>query len=164
MRPEAEQLVRESWARFEPAAVQSSRFFYDKLFELDPEAQQLFAKTDMEAQGKKVMQMLAEIVRNIDRPEQLIPEVAGLARRHVHYGVRDDQYDSLGTALLWTLERGLGPAFTPEVRDAWTEAYLLLSTVMRRAAARTSREWSTIVDSAIESWSSPTRPTPPTPS
>jgi hemoglobin-like flavoprotein len=136
MRPETERLVRESWARFEPVAEQSAAFFYDKLFELDPEAERLFARTDMDAQGRKVMRMFAEIVRAIDRPETLVPELADLGRRHVHYGVRDSQYASVGTALLWTLERGLGPAFTPEVRNAWTEAYLLVSIVSRRAAAR----------------------------
>ena len=111
-------------------------FFYEKLFELDPEARPLFARTDMEAQGRKVMQMFAEIVRTLDQPEGLITELADLGRRHVHYGVGDAQYDSLGTALLWTLEHGLGPAFTPEIRNAWTEVYLLLSSVLRRAAAQ----------------------------
>lgn len=136
MRPETERLVRESWARFEPVAEQSARFFYEKLFELDPEAQPLFARTDMEAQGRKLMLMFAEIVRTLDQPEALITELADLGRRHVHYGVRDSDYDSVGTALLWTLEQGLGPAFTPQVRSAWTEAYLLISIVLRRAAAR----------------------------
>jgi hemoglobin-like flavoprotein len=136
MRSETERVVRESWKQFEPVAEQSAGFFYEKLFELDPEARRLFARTDMEAQGRKVMQMFAEIVRTLDRPEELITEVADLGRRHVHYGVRDSQYDSVGIALLWTLERGLGPAFTPEVRNAWTEAYLLLSTVLRRATAQ----------------------------
>lgn len=136
MGPETERLVRESWAQFEPVAEQSARFFYDKLFEVHPEAERLFARTDMTAQGRKVMQMLAEIVRALDQPEQLITEVADLGRRHVHYGVQDSDYDSVGTALLWTLEHGLGPAFTPEIRDAWTEAYLLLSSVLRRAAAQ----------------------------
>jgi hemoglobin-like flavoprotein len=136
MRPETERLVRESWSQFEPIAERSARFFYEKLFELDPEAQRLFARTDMEAQGRKVMQMFAEIVRNLDQPDTLVSEVADLGRRHVHYGVRDSQYDSVGTALLWTLEHGLGPAFTDDVRNAWTEAYLLISTVLRRAAAR----------------------------
>ena len=136
MRPETERLVRESWSRFEPIAERSARFFYEKLFELDPEAQRLFARTDMEAQGRKVMQMFAEIVRTLDQPDTLVSEVADLGRRHVHYGVRDSQYDSVGTALLWTLEHGLGPAFTDDVRNAWTEAYLLISTVLRRAAAR----------------------------
>ena len=136
MRPETERLVRESWSRFEPIAERSARFFYEKLFELDPEAQRLFARTDMEAQGRKVMQMFAEIVRTLDQPDTLVSEVADLGRRHVHYGVRDSQYDSVGTALLWTLEHGLGPAFTDDVRNAWTETYLLISTVLRRAAAR----------------------------
>ena len=136
MRPETERLVRESWSQFEPIAERSARFFYEKLFELDPEAQRLFARTDMEAQGRKVMQMFAEIVRTLDQPDTLVSEVADLGRRHVHYGVHDSQYDSVGTALLWTLERGLGPAFTDDVRDAWTEAYLLVSTVARRATTR----------------------------
>ena len=136
MRPETERLVRESWSRFEPIAERSARFFYEKLFELDPEAQRLFARTDMEAQGRKVMQMFAAIVRTLDQPDTLVSEVADLGRRHVHYGVRDSQYDSVGTALLWTLEHGLGPAFTDDVRNAWTETYLLISTVLRRAAAR----------------------------
>jgi len=136
MRPETERLVRESWARFAPVAEQWAAFFYEKLFELDPEAERLFARTDMDAQGRKVMRMFAEIARTLDQPEALVSELADLGRRHVHYGVRESQYDSVGTALLWTLERGLGPDFTPEVRNAWTEAYLLLSVVLRRAAAR----------------------------
>ena len=136
MTPENERLVRQSWQQFEPLAVASAAFFYEKLFELDPDARPLFARTDMEAQGRKVMHMFAEIVRSLDRPEQLVPEVADLGRRHVHYGVRDDQYGSVGTALLWTLERVLGPAFTPAVRDAWTEAYLLCAIILRRAAAQ----------------------------
>lgn len=136
MKAETEHLVRQSWAQFEPVAVESARFFYDKLFELDPAAEALFARTNMEAQGKKVMQMFADIVRALDQPEMLVSEVADLGRRHVHYGVHDAQYDSVGTSLLWTLEQGLGPAFTDEVRDAWTELYLLVASVARRAAAR----------------------------
>ena len=136
MKAETERLVRQSWKQFEPVAVESARFFYEKLFELDPEAQPLFARKDMEAQCRKVMQMFGEIVRTLDQPEELISEVADLGRRHVHYGVRDSQYDSVGTALLWTLELGLGPAFTPAVRTAWTEAYLLCSSIVRRAAAQ----------------------------
>ena len=136
MRAESERLVRESWAQFQPMAERSAGFFYDKLFELDPQARRLFATTDMEAQGRKVMAMFAEIARTLDRPEELIAEVADLGRRHVHYGVHDSQYDSVGIALLWTLEQALGPAFTPEVRDAWTEAYLFVSSILRRATTR----------------------------
>jgi hemoglobin-like flavoprotein len=136
--PERERLVRDSWEQFEPMALPFARIFYDHLFELDPETQRLFASTDMEAQGRKFWQMLAEIVRVLDEPDQLVSEVAALGRRHVGYRVTDGQYEIVGAALLWTLEQALGPAFTPEVRDAWSEAYLVLATVMRRAAARTS--------------------------
>ena len=140
MQTETERLVRESWARFEPIAVQSAPYFYDKLFELDPDASRLFARTDMDAQGEKVMSMFAEIVRTLDQPETLVAEVADLGRRHVQYGVHDSQYDSVGTALLWTLEQGLGDEFTPEIRDAWTEVYLYVSAIARRATIRASKE------------------------
>jgi hemoglobin-like flavoprotein len=136
MHAETERLVRESWARFEPMAVQSAPFFYSKLFELDPEAERLFTRTDWNAQYRKLMDMFAEIVRVIDRPDELVSEVADLGRRHVHYGVHESQYDSVGTALLWTLEQGLGEHFTPETRAAWTEAYQLVSAIARRATTK----------------------------
>jgi hemoglobin-like flavoprotein len=144
MQAETERLVRESWTRFQPVAEPSARFFYEKLFELDPEAGRLFAHTNMEAQYGKVMRMFAEIVRTLDQPETLVAEVADLGRRHVHYGVQDSQYDSVGTALLWTLEQGLGPAFTAEIRDAWTEAYLYVSAIARRATMRASKEYQAV--------------------
>jgi hemoglobin-like flavoprotein len=136
MTPEQQELVRESWRRFDPTSRGASVQFYDRLFQLDPAAQELFAGIDMVEQERKLMAMFAEIVRVIDRPDELVGPVAGLGRRHVHYGVKDADYDSVGAALLWTLEQGLGDGFTPEVRAAWSEAYLMVATVMRRAATR----------------------------
>lgn len=138
MTPEHERLIRDSWRQFEPMARPLARVFYNHLFELDPGTQPLFASTDMDAQGLKFWQMLAEIVRVLDEPDELVSQVAALGRRHFGYGVTNDQYEVVGAALLWTLEQGLGPAFTQEVREAWAEAYLVLATVMRRSAARTS--------------------------
>jgi hemoglobin-like flavoprotein len=136
MTPKQQELVRESWRRFNPISRATGVQFYDRLFELHPAAQQLFAGVDMVEQERKLMAMLEQIVRVLDRPEELVGPVAALGRRHVHYGVKDADYDSVGAALLWTLEQGLGGAFTPEVRDAWAEAYLTVATVMRRAATR----------------------------
>ena len=138
MRPETERVVRESWAQFEPVAVESAAFFYEKLFELDPEAQRLFARTDMVAQGHKVMRMFAEIVHILDRPEALVTEVADLGRRHVGYGVQDHQYDSVGIALLWTLERVWVRPLRTRSEMPGPKPTLLLSTVLRRATARAS--------------------------
>jgi hemoglobin-like flavoprotein len=144
MTPEQQTLVRESWRRAEPTLRGLGGHFYDRLFELDPGLRQLFAHTDLQVQEIKLMQMFGEIVRVLDEPGELVAEVAGLGRMHVHYGVKDADYESVGAALLWTLEQALGEDFTPEVRDAWTEAYLLVATVMRRAAARSSAPHPTV--------------------
>lgn len=82
------------------------------------------------------MIMMTEIVRVLDQPVELVPELASLGHRHVGYGVKDDDYGSIGSALLWLLEQVLGEEFTPELREAWSEAYLLVSSIMRRGAAR----------------------------
>ena len=85
-------------------------------------------------QGRKLMQMITVAVRGLNNVPALIPAVQELGRRHVGYGVRDEDYATVGSALLWTLEKGLGPAFTPEVKDAWATVYGVLATTMRDAA------------------------------
>jgi nitric oxide dioxygenase len=129
-------LVRESWRQLAPTADLAAASFYCRLFELDPRTTALFEATDMEAQRKKFADTLSRIVRQLDSPEELIPNLAPLARRHIGYGVRASDYHTVGEALLWALERALGDAFTGEVRSAWAEAYALLAAVMLRAAAK----------------------------
>jgi len=74
-------------------------------------------------------------VSGLERLEKLLPAVQALGRRHAGYGVKDEHYATVAAALLWTLEQGLGDGFTPEVREAWTTAYLALAGVMQQAAA-----------------------------
>jgi hemoglobin-like flavoprotein len=127
-------LIRESWASVEPIADTAAGLFYGRLFELDPALQRLFRRTDMAAQRKVLMQTLTVVVKSIDRLDQIVPAVQALGRRHAGYGVREEHYATVGAALLWTLEQGLGEAFTPAVRDAWTGAYGTLASVMIEAA------------------------------
>jgi len=134
MTPESKKLVQESWTLVEPIADTAAALFYGRLFELDPSLRPMF-RGDLKEQGKKLMQMLTVVVRGLDRLDQLVPAVEALGRRHAGYGVRDEHYDTVAAALLWTLGEGLGDAFTPAVKAAWTEAYTLLATVMQRAAA-----------------------------
>ena len=54
--------------------------------------------------------------------------------RHAGYGVDDAHYATVGAALLWTLEKGLGPVFDTEVRAAWTTLYATLASTMLDAA------------------------------
>ena len=88
----------------------------------------------MPKQRKVLMQTLAVVVKSIDRLEQLVPAVQALGRRHTGYGVQAEHYATVGAALIWTLDRGLGDAFTTEVREAWQTAYGTLASVMIAAS------------------------------
>jgi hemoglobin-like flavoprotein len=101
------------------------------LFEMDPLLRQHFT-SDMKEQGRKLMEMLNTVVQELDRLNELLPQVCELAQRHVQYGVKDSDYDTMDGALLWTLQKGLGKDFTPDVSAAWSTAYMALSDAMRR--------------------------------
>jgi hemoglobin-like flavoprotein len=132
-------LVQSSFQKVAPIAETAATLFYGRLFELDPSLRHMF-HGDMKEQGRKLMNMLTLAVRGLDRPEQLIPAVQMLGRRHTGYGVKPEHYDTVGAALLWTLEQGLGEAFTPEVKAAWVEVYTLLANTMQTAAAELELE------------------------
>jgi hemoglobin-like flavoprotein len=134
MTPTDIDLIRASWSGVEPIADTAAGLFYGRLFELDPAIERLFRRTDMAAQRKVLMQTLTVVVKSLDRLDQIVPAVQALGRRHAGYGVREAHYATVGAALLWTLEQGLGEAFTPAVRDAWATAYGILASVMIEAA------------------------------
>lgn len=126
-------LVQETFAMIAPIADDAAALFYRRLFEIDPSLRQMF-RGDMAEQRKKLMQMLTAAVKGLDRLDQLVPVVQELGRRHAAYGVNDAHYDTVATALLWTLQKGLGPLFTPEAREAWVTVYGVLATTMKEAA------------------------------
>jgi hemoglobin-like flavoprotein len=129
------ELVQSTFAIIAPIADDAAALFYRRLFEIDPSLQQMF-RGDMTAQRQKLMQMLTAAVKGLPRLDRLVPVVEDLGRRHAGYGVIDEHYDTVGAALLWTLEKGLGSAFTPEVKDAWTTVYSILASTMKNAAAK----------------------------
>lgn len=116
----------------QPEAV--AQLFYNRLFEIAPEVQPLFAHIDIKEQGKKLMMTLSVAVNKLDDLDTLVLVLEDLGRRHVKYGVKDEHYAIVGEALLWTLEKGLGARFTPEVKQAWTNVYTLVATVAIRGA------------------------------
>ena len=135
MTPDQITLVQESFKGVLPIADTAAKLFYQKLFELDPELKSLF-KGDMDEQGKKLMKMIATAVNALDRLDEIVPAVQDLGVRHVSYGVKDKDYDTVGAALLWTLKQGLDDMFTPEVEEAWIVVYGILSDTMKGAAAK----------------------------
>ena len=134
MTPAQIRLVQATWKQVVPMADQAAAMFYQRLFEIDPSTRPLFRKTDLAQQRKKLLQVLTVAVSGLTNLGALINVVEDLGRRHVKYGVKDEHYDSVGAALLWTLEQGLSTAWTKETAAAWTEVYGVLAGVMKRAA------------------------------
>src|SRR5262245_61670935 len=133
MNPRQVALVRDSWRQVLPIKERAGELFYQRLFELDPGLQPLF-RGDMTDQGRKLMAVLGTVVSRLDRLGELLPTVQELGRRHAAYGVKDEHYDTVGTALLSTLRAGLGDALSLEAEEAWALAYATLAGVMKAAA------------------------------
>jgi hemoglobin-like flavoprotein len=133
MTPQQISLIQASWASVVPIQDTAAGLFYQRLFALDPAVRPMF-KGDMQEQGRKLMKMLGTVVNSLTRLDELVPVAQDMAKRHVGYGVQPAHYDTVGAALLWTLEQGLGSAFTDDTRDAWATAYGTLAGVMKEAA------------------------------
>jgi hemoglobin-like flavoprotein len=127
------ELIESTWTQVAGIKDQAAQLFYGKLFELDPSLRPLF-RGDLGEQGRKLMAVLGTVVAGLRRLEGLLPTVRELGRRHAGYGVTQAHYDTVGAALLWTLEQGLGSSFTPDVRAAWAGAYGVLAGTMKAAA------------------------------
>lgn len=131
-------LVRETWAKIVPIQEKAAELFYGRLFEEYPEVKPYF-KGDMTEQGKKLMAMINTAVNSLDSLESVIQPVKDMGARHTEYGVKDEDYDKVAAALLWTLEQGLGSLFTPKVKEAWTVLYTTVADVMKAGAEEASK-------------------------
>ena len=134
MTPRQIELVQQSWQKVVPIQSEAATLFYTRLFDTDPALRPLF-KGDLPEQGHKLMNMISVAVRGLSRLDALVPAVRDLGKRHRAYGVQPEHYSTVAASLLWTLERGLGDAFTSEVKEAWTTAYSVLAATMQQGAA-----------------------------
>lgn len=137
MTPEKIALVRSSWQQVLPIKDTAAQLFYGQLFELDPSLRGMF-KGDMVEQGRKLMAIINTAVNSLDNLAPILGAVEEMGRRHVAYGVTEAHYDAVGSALIWTLGKGLGEQFTPAVKDAWVETYTTLASVMKKASYATA--------------------------
>jgi hemoglobin-like flavoprotein len=135
MTPTQVGLVQQSYALLQPIKQTAATMFYERLFRLDPSFRTMFTD-DMMRQRAVLLAVLSVAVDGLNRLDRIVPMVEALGRQHMSHGVQDEDYATVGSALLWTLEETLGAAFTPEVRDAWAACYNLLAGVMRRAARK----------------------------
>jgi nitric oxide dioxygenase len=135
MTPDQVSLVELSFVKVKLISEQASALFYGRLFEKKPELRPLF-KGDMKEQGRLLMATLATAVALLKRPVQLQQAVEDLGVRHAKYNVQTEHFEPVGEALIWTLEKGLGPDFTPEVKAAWIAMYQIVSMTMIRGLRR----------------------------
>jgi hemoglobin-like flavoprotein len=129
MTPDQVKLVQDSFTKVAPISETAAVLFYDRLFEVAPQVKAMFP-ADMSEQRRKLMATLAVVVNGLGDLPSILPAASALAKRHVNYGAKAEHYPVVGTALLWTLEKGLGDGWTPEIADAWTTAYGTLSGYM----------------------------------
>ena len=129
MNPAQIKLVQDSFAKVAPISEQAAVIFYDRLFEVAPSVRAMFPD-DMTEQRKKLMGTLAVVVNGLSNLDAVLPAASALAKRHVNYGAKPEHYPVVGGALLFTLEKGLGEAWTPDLAAAWTAAYGTLSGYM----------------------------------
>ena len=129
MTPDQIKLVQDSFAKVAPISDQAAIIFYNRLFEVAPSVKAMFPE-DMTEQRKKLTATLAIVVNGLNNLDTILQAASALAKRHVSYGAEAAHYPVVGQALLWTLEQGLGPSWTPEVAAAWTGAYTTLSEFM----------------------------------
>ncbi|WP_371422158.1 globin family protein [Tardiphaga sp.] len=131
-------LVQDSFKKVAPISDVAADLFYGRLFEIAPQVKPMF-RGDMKEQGRKLMATLGVVVTGLTRLETVLPAASALAKQHVAYGVKAEHYPIVGGALLWTLEKGLGDAWTPELASAWTAAYGTLSGYMIAEAYGTAQ-------------------------
>ena len=129
MTPDEVKLVQDSFAKVAPISDKAAEMFYGRLFEIAPQVGAMFPD-DMTEQRRKLMATLAIVVNGLNNLDTILPAASALAKRHVGYGALAAHYPAVGEALLWTLEKGLGESWTPQVAAAWTQAYTTLSGFM----------------------------------
>ncbi len=140
MTPEQKDIVRQTWKSVVPIADTAADLFYDRLFALDPELKALFQDVDIAAQKQKLLQALAATVAGLNQLEALASQLSELGRRHAGYGVVEAHYETVGQALIWTLEQGLQEEWTPNARQAWQAAYTVVSQTMMEGARGQTRQ------------------------
>ena len=135
MTPNRIALIRSTFAPLAADPDGVAQAFYARLFTIAPQLRALFP-LEMAGQRGKLMTMLGAPIGLLENPALLVQALQALGRRHVVYHVRDEHYELVGAALLDALATGLGDAFTPEVRAAWTEFYGVAAYTMKLGAAQ----------------------------
>lgn len=126
------ELVEDSWDYVITNTKEAGALFYEKLFSESPHLKPLF-KGDIKEQERKLVSLITFAVSKLNNLDEIIKDVQALGTRHKGYGVKDEHYNNVASALLWTLEKGLANRWNEEVKEAWTQLYVTLAGIMTQA-------------------------------
>jgi nitric oxide dioxygenase len=122
-------LLQSSFGLVRPIAETAGMMFYERIFTLAPGTRALFGD-DLPRQARRTMGAVGTVVDGLRQLDDVVPFLVRLGARHVDYGVQPEHFDVVGAALIWTLEQGLGDAFTAPVREAWGVAWQIITDTM----------------------------------
>jgi NAD(P)H-flavin reductase len=88
----------------------------------------------MEVQRSRLLRALVHVVQMVSRPDDLAPFLAQLGRDHRKFGVVTRHYEAVAAALVSSIEHYAGPAWTPDIEEAWIGALAVTTKIMRTAA------------------------------
>ena len=138
--------VKSTIPLLESAGTAITQHFYQRMFLHNPELKDIFNMSHQKTGGQPValFNAIAAYAKHIETPEVLGHAVERIAQKHTSFNVQPAQYAIIGHHLIETLRELAGDAFTPEVEEAWGEAYHFLANIFidregelyaRRAAA-----------------------------
>ena len=134
------ELLEQSFELVKPEADSLMDSFYNNLFTDYPAAKPLFTHTDMDKQKQQLKGALVMVVNNLRNPDVLTKSLQGLGARHVKYGALPEHYPLVGNSLLKALGQHAGSAWTPEVKEAWVDAYGAITALMLDGADYNSQD------------------------
>ncbi len=129
--------------------------FYARLFELDPQVEQLFKSTGMEMQGKMVMQALGIGIRSLGKEEDFAAIFQSLGRRHALYGVKEENYPFIGQALVDTCKSSFGKDFEADTETALNDLLDKISEAMLQGAERSTTSATSTMTRGVEGLDDP---------
>jgi hemoglobin-like flavoprotein len=109
--------------------------FYQRVFDVNPELQELFASTDMATQKRILLSTLVLLRKSLRDLGAIVPALQSLGVKHAGFGVRPEDYAAIGVALLGTMAELGGAEWRPEYSAAWAEAYGVVQATMLSGAA-----------------------------
>ncbi|SCK30773.1 globin domain-containing protein [Vogesella sp. LIG4] len=131
-------LVQHAWDQLSYNRDQFTLDIYDALFRLDPGLRPMF-NLPPERLSQNLGRTLNTILTSLHDLDSIRFVIIGLGVQHYRYGVKPEHFAVLKAALTEVLQQHLGAQLTPELAEAWSQAYDLIATLMQQGLAQAAQ-------------------------